>query len=267
MHSDESIKLFGKIYGQINPKWSQFIKALKLLADPENQSQIYFDDFVNTIKKFKGRLSSAELDYILEAFPGMEGERGPRMNIARIFDMQYINTLDTIFKKVDMENTGGMDDPTDELGYHGKTKWARPKVIGKITECSEEEFAEVIKRDPLKLHKVMLTIRQIDKDHNGYVTRNELDDILKMYFEGFLHKNYDKLLIQFSSIQNRILIDYMRFIEWVKRIIQPPEKTKSKRSSYVTAHELSEMQGSRSVRGERPQFDSDSKARSSILNA
>jgi len=70
------------------------------------------------------------LDYILEAFPGMEGERGPRMNIARIFDMNYINTLDTIFKKVDMQNTSGLDDPTDELGYHGKTKWARVKVTG-----------------------------------------------------------------------------------------------------------------------------------------
>jgi Ca2+-binding EF-hand superfamily protein len=29
----------------------------------------------------------------------------------------------------------------------------------------------------------MLTIKQIDKDHNGYVTRNELDDILKMYYK------------------------------------------------------------------------------------
>lgn len=52
----------------------------------------------------------------------------------------------------------------------------------------------------MKLHKVVMTIRQIDKDHNGYVTRNELDDILKMYYEGFLNKNLDKLINQFSSI-------------------------------------------------------------------
>lgn len=233
MHSDESIKLFGKIYSRINPRWPQFIRSLKLFADPDNESQIYFDDFVSVMKKFRGDLSKKELAYILEAFPGMEGDKGIRINIARIFDMQYINTLDHIFKKVDMENTAGKDDPTDELGFHGKTKWARVKVIGKITECSEEEFTDVIKKDPLKLHKVMTTIRQIDLDRNGYITRNELDDIMKMYFEGFLHKNFDKLLNQFSSIQNRILIDYMRFIEWVKRLIAPEQKMRSKASSFV----------------------------------
>ena len=200
------------------------------------------------------------------------------MNIARIFDMNYINTLDTIFKKVDMQNTSGLDDPTDELGYHGKTKWARVKVTGQITECSEEEFAEVIKKDPLKLHKVMLTIRQIDKDHNGYVTRNELDDILKIHFEGLLHKDFDGLLNQFSSIQNRILIDYMRFIEWVKRIISTKEKSisQSKKSSLLGSNALSEIRGHHSVREHHRNFDPekqfkkqsrDASMRSSLLNA
>lgn len=39
-----------------------------------------------------------------------------------------------------------------------------------------------------------MTIRQIDKDHNGYVTRNELDDILKLYFEEFLNKDLDMII-------------------------------------------------------------------------
>ena len=46
-----------------------------------------------------------------------------------------------------------------------------------------------------------MKIKQIDKDHNGYVTSTELDDILKLSYPD---KLYDKDLIpileQFSSI-------------------------------------------------------------------
>lgn len=58
------------------------------------------------------------------------------MNIARIYDMKYINVQDEISKKVDMQNKRGLDEPTDELGYHGKSRWSRVKVVGKITDCS-----------------------------------------------------------------------------------------------------------------------------------
>jgi len=124
----------------------------------------------------------------------MEGEKGKRLNIARIFDLHYFNALDKIAEKVDLDKVKNTDEPTDELGYHGKTKWARDKVYGAITECTVEQFTEAIKKDPKKMHQIMLTIRQIDKDHNGYVTRNELDDILKLFYEDLLTKNLDKLI-------------------------------------------------------------------------
>lgn len=31
-----------------------------------------------------------------------------------------------------------------------------------------------------RMREIMLNIKEIDKDHNGYVTRTELDDILKI---------------------------------------------------------------------------------------
>jgi Ca2+-binding EF-hand superfamily protein len=40
-------------------------------------------------------------------------------------------------------------------------------------------ITQLIKNNRLK--EVFHTIGQIDKDHNGYVTRNEMDDILKLY--------------------------------------------------------------------------------------
>lgn len=48
---------------------------------------------------------------------------------------------------------------------------------------------------------IMLLIKQIDKDHNGYVTSTELDDILKLKYPKRLgDKDLIPILTQFSSI-------------------------------------------------------------------
>ena len=47
----------------------------------------------------------------------------------------------------------------------------------------------------------MSTVKQIDKDHNGYVTRNELDDIIKTNYQMELEdKNISHILNKFGSI-------------------------------------------------------------------
>jgi len=51
------------------------------------------------------------------------------------------------------------------------------------------------------MNEVMFTIKQIDRDHNGYVTKNELDDILKMYMKQQLNQfSLEPILSKFSSI-------------------------------------------------------------------
>lgn len=57
----------------------------------------------------------------------------------------------------------------------------------------------------------MKNIKEIDKDNNGYVTNQELDDIFKMHYEKELgDRDIKKLFKPFASIQNRILIDYKK---------------------------------------------------------
>ena len=64
----------------------------------------------------------------------------------------------------------------------------------------------------------MLMIKQIDDDQNGYVTFNELDDILKiMYPKDLNDKDLKNIIQKFASIQNRILIDYKSFKTWLKK--------------------------------------------------
>ena len=60
-----------------------------------------------------------------------------------------------------------------------------------------------------KLANVLKCIREIDKESNGYVTIQELDDIFKVvYPEALADKDIKRLFRRFSSIQNTLLIDY-----------------------------------------------------------
>lgn len=47
----------------------------------------------------------------------------------------------------------------------------------------------------------MKTVNEIDKDHNGYVTATELDDILKLYYpETLSNRELVPIIKKFSSI-------------------------------------------------------------------
>lgn len=76
----------------------------------------------------------------------------------------------------------------------------------------------------------MSTINEIDKDHNGYVTKTEIEDILKLkYPEFFETRDLIPIIKKFSSIQNKILIDYKGFRDWVRLEFKNamPERAKS----------------------------------------
>ena len=121
-----------------------------------------------------------------------------------------------MYTKVDVTNFEGIGEPEDINGYKGQTKYYRS--IKKETAISEYEFLEIIKDQPrLTFDSVMLTINEIDKDHNGYVTKTEMEDILKLkYPEHFEMRDLIPIIKKFSNIQNKILIDYKGFRDWVR---------------------------------------------------
>ena len=63
----------------------------------------------------------------------------------------------------------------------------------------------------------MRYIREIDRDHNGFVTNQELEDIMKMlYPQEFENKDLKRLFKKFESIQNKLLIDYKKLSAYIK---------------------------------------------------
>lgn len=73
----------------------------------------------------------------------------------------------------------------------------------------------------------MKIIKEIDRDNNGYVTNQELDDIFKVHYQRELgNKDLKKFFKQFCSIQNPILIDYKKVRDALVSKIKAYEKTK-----------------------------------------
>ena len=70
--------------------------------------------------------------------------------------------------------------------------------------------------DESKLNKIQLMFRQIDSDRTGVITSSELDDIMRLNYPAELATNTVKHLLKpFESVQNAVLIDYRKFIQWL----------------------------------------------------
>ena len=78
-------------------------------------------------------------------------------------------------------------------------------------------------------------IKEIDREHNGYVTSTELADILRITYGDELKDKNVKMAFQgFESIQNRILIDYKKFKEEVIQKVKEYEDMENKKQSRET---------------------------------
>ena len=134
-----------------------FMNDIKAKADPDDHSQINYLEFLNILKTYGVVLQKKELIFLHQAFPGNNkgGDGKAQLNISRMFEIHYINRLKNMYKQIDISASVGNDEPTDELGYHGKTRWHRSPV-GKLNPISEEEFLEVVKKEQFKLTKSIL---------------------------------------------------------------------------------------------------------------
>lgn len=112
-----------------------------------------------------------------------------------------------------MQETDDDDIAIDTSGYTGN--FHRNVDEKAFRPIAPEKLAKIIYKDN-KLVDIMRSIKQIDKDHNGYVTSTELDDILKLNYKKELgDKNLKNLFKPYASIQNKILIDYKRFRDFL----------------------------------------------------
>lgn len=105
------------------------------------------------------------------------------------------------------------DDAIDAAGYTGNF---RREVNKNAVQISEREFVAIFEKNN-KLDTLMEMIREIDRDHNGYVTSTEMEDMLKIIYPVDLaNKNFRNLLKPYCSSANKILLDYKLFREFIQ---------------------------------------------------
>ena len=119
MHQDQSIQLFSSIFKKVGRQWKTFVTALRASAEEDDPAQIFFENFLKVCADFKVHLSDHQKWNLLMSFPGRdEGDR-KRMNVSRMYDQKYNILLAKMYRKVDVHEDDGRDDPVDVSGYTG----------------------------------------------------------------------------------------------------------------------------------------------------
>lgn len=169
---------------------------MKEAAEPDDQNHIFVDKFVEVLKKYRVELSEKDKEHLMNSFPGRDEGSRKRINIARLYDQKYNMMLSSLYQKVDVHENDGEDDPVDQSGYTGQ--FYRPQNK-QLTPISEPELIEIIHKSN-KLIEIIRTIKEIDKQRNGFVTTTELDDILKINYKELANRDLTKILKKYVSI-------------------------------------------------------------------
>lgn len=85
--------------------------------------------------------------------------------------------IENLYNSLHIEDNE-QDDAIDTAGYIGNFHRADPKDAKDLTQA---QLIELFK-DEDKIDELKFTIRSIDRDHNGYITWNEMEDILKILY-------------------------------------------------------------------------------------
>jgi hypothetical protein len=129
------------------------------------------------------------------------------VNVGKLYDHKFSLLLQRLYRRVDVHENDGEDDPVDQSGYTGQ--FYRQKQT--LTPITEKELVDIIAGDN-KLVDIIRTIKEIDRQRNGFVTTTELDDILKLQYRDKLEgRDLIPILKKYASIQNRVLVDYKKF--------------------------------------------------------
>jgi len=102
-------------------QWPKLVKAVRRQAErDEEYQQIFFDKFVKILEdQFSIPVSEHDKDLLKKTFPGRnEGDR-VRITISCLYDMNYTNKINKVYRSVNMAE-GDLDDVAVDLsGYIG----------------------------------------------------------------------------------------------------------------------------------------------------
>jgi hypothetical protein len=152
-------------------------------------------------------MTDKEVWLLINIFPGRRGAQSEdRINILKMYDVHYAEGINKVYKNVNLPETD-TDEVGDLSGFIGIFHRKNHIEERHLEPFSLQDLAllfhslQTSNERNEKLASIMRSIKQIDREGNGYVTSTELDDILKLTFPDELtSKRLKPMFKDFASI-------------------------------------------------------------------
>lgn len=128
------------------------------------------------LEDFRTPLEQVERELIVKAFS--VNSEGAVIDIGSIYNIRAVKHLRGLYDRLDLYEEPDNPDMADSSGYLGLFYREKRQLL----PIQEAELLDIIAKDN-KLPAIMRIIKEIDRDNNGYVTNQELDDIFKVTYE------------------------------------------------------------------------------------
>ena len=105
------------------------------------------------------------------------------LNLKPILQLQNHQAMTDTYKSIQYRLDDFQEDSVvDTAGFFGTHHRMIEKHTQQLTPLQNLKLILKVISEDNKIVEIMRTIRQIDKDRNGFVTDQELEDILKLFY-------------------------------------------------------------------------------------
>jgi len=226
--TDKTLRLVSKIQNELGREnWSSFVSDLKNGCDSVYQYQITIKNFFKIIKKYNINVNQDDRNELIECFHLKDEGNVKEINVRPIFDFGKTKAINKIYKTIDLEQR----EDDEELSINQK----------KLMIISEDDFFKILTQKPAMLD-FWKNIRKQDADSNGFLTLTELSSTFQLFYPKLKGKSLFKIFKPFTSIQNKQLVDYKKFKDYIddrmvaytsQFVMKSPSKSEISRNNYI----------------------------------
>jgi Ca2+-binding EF-hand superfamily protein len=198
---DKILRLLSRIQKAIKyESWKHFVEALKKSCDISYPNQIHINKFFKIMKHYEINVNDEDRDDITECFHLKDEGNTKEINIQPVFDFDKTKAVDKLYKTIDLEKK----EDEEELSLTQQ----------RLMPISEDYLLKVLTTHP-NMNDLWKQTRKQDLDANGFLTLSELNVTFQSFYPDLEGKSLFKVFRPFASVQNKSLVDYKKFREYI----------------------------------------------------
>lgn len=199
---DRSLQLLGKFQKSMKKdRWSSFLKELTQNCS-DKKRLITKEKFLFLLERYNLFLDQMQKDDLLEFLSLKDEGINNEIDITPIWvELKQCKDINNVYTKIDLEKR---EDDQEMQNIHYK-----------LQSISEKNFLYIISENT-SFKELMREIKKCDLDSNGYLTLDELNIVFWQVYPKLEGRSMFKIFRPFGSIQNKSLINYKKWIAYIK---------------------------------------------------